>query len=211
MPYWKRPQELKRTLQSYEQYKNIEVIVVDDGSWDTDQFTLRLPRKDHALNPCIPINEGVKASSGDIIVLTGPEITHRGPILEQMQEELEKTGSKGYVMAAAWSVQHKRWNCHSSVNQNIPGAWPVPPGTGFHFCTMLYKKFFEEVGGFDEDYREGQAFDDNDFLWRLHKHNAKFIMRDDLVVDHYPTKTSWPDGGWDKNRKIFEAKWKSFA
>jgi len=211
MPYWKRPEELKRTLESYEQYKDIEIIVVDDGSWDTEDFTIRLPKKDNALNPCVPINRGVEIASGEVIVLTGPEVTHRKPVLDKMKEELERTGPKGYVIAATWSIQYKRWNCHSAVNHHIPGGWPVPPGSGFHFCTMMYKNFFNEVGGFDEDYREGQAFDDNDFLWRLHKHNAIFKMRDDLIVDHYPTKTIWPEGGWERNRKIFESKWKLSA
>lgn len=210
MPYWKRRDELIRTLKSYRPYKDIEVIIVDDGSGDDIPAAVRLPLKEIAKNPCVPINAGVKAAEGNIIVITGPEITHTAPILDEMKKTLEETGHTGYVSASAWSKESKRWNCHSSVNGKTPGSWPIPEGAGFHFCAMMYKSFFNEIGGFDEAYREGQAFDDNDFLWTLHKHMAEFRQRDDLIVDHYPTHTQWPEGGWVKNKNIFEAKWKDY-
>lgn len=211
MPYWKRRDELIMTLKSYRacSYK-CEIVIVDDGSGDDVPAKVRLPLKDGAKNPCVPINEGVKAATGDIIVITGPEMVHRAPIFDEMKKTLESLGPKGYVIAAAWSVGQAEWHCHSSINGKRAMTWPVPKGSGFHFCTMMYRDFFLDIGGFDEAYREGAAFDDNDFLWTLEKNGAKFCMRDDLVVDHYPTSTKWPSGGWEKNRMIFERKWTDY-
>lgn len=211
MPYWKRQGELIRTLKSYHSCGyNHEVVLVDDGSGDDVPATIKLTRKDFAMNPCVPINKGVKAAKGEIIVITGPELVHRVPILDEMKKSLESLGRKGYVIAAAWSVGQVEWHCHSTVNGHRPGSWPVPKGSGFHFCTMMYRDFFLEIGGFDESYREGSAFDDNDFLWTLEKNGAVFCMRDDLVVDHYQTSTKWPAGGWEKNRLLFEDKWADY-
>ena len=208
MPYWKRRDALIRTLKSYGNYQDIDYVIVDDGSGDDIPAKIRLPLKTVAKNPCVPINTGVNAADGDIIVITGPEITHRFPILGEMEKSLKEFGDRGYVTAAA--LGQNGWHCHSSVNGKRDETWPVPKGAGFHFCAMMYKKFFLEIGGFDEAYREGQAFDDNDFLWTLHKNNAVFCMRDDLVVDHHNVKSQWPEGGWERNRIYFENKWKDY-
>ena len=75
---------------------------------------------------------------------------------------------------------------------------------------MMYKEFFDEVGGFDEAYREGQGYEDNDFLWELHRQGASFEIRDDLQVNHIDTPVSWPLGGVERNAAIFNEKWKEF-
>lgn len=73
---------------------------------------------------------------------------------------------------------------------------------------MLHREFFDQVGGFDEQYRDGQGYEDNDFLWALHKHGARFAICDDLVTDHLPCpRSQWPAGGAARNKAIFERKW----
>ncbi len=219
MPYWKRKSLLLDSLRTLrELYKKLdfEVVIIDDGSWDTGlEFynypgkfqLLKLPEKKLAKNPCVPLNVGVAASFGDIILLTNPEVLHRGPILLEMEANLKRLGPKGYVIASAWNVERKRWCAHSSIPPKANGRGSIPVGSEFHFCSMLYKEFFNEVGGFDESYREGQAYEDNDFLWTLQEHGAKFRLRDDLVVDHFSTPTEWPKGGALRNRMIFQKKW----
>lgn len=223
MPYWRRAKLLKRSLEHladlYHAF-NMEIVIVDDGCGDLTDFKfaypfqiklIHLPHKEEALNPCVPINAGVKLSEGYIIVLTNPETTHSTPILEEMLDDLTTFGPKAYIIASCWSTDHNRWYCHSSVTQKknaLLGRLPLPKGTGLHFCTMMYKKFFNEIGGFDEAYREGQGVEDNDFLWTLKKNDAHFIMKDDLVVFHESTPTSWPEGGIERNTEIYRKKWK---
>lgn len=222
MPYWNRLGLLKRSLDQletlYSDY-DIEVVIVDDGSKEVcvlDKnypFMIRIlygPRKDHALNPCMPINEGVNASRGYVIVLTNPEIFHPTPILGGMLDELVKIGSKGYIIAAAWSVDHNKWYAHSSITSKANsslGRLPLPKNSGLHFCTMMYRKFYDEVGGFDASYREGQGVEDNDFLWTLQQAGASFRMMDDLVVEHTSTPTVWSAGGIERNSEIYRKKW----
>lgn len=197
----------------------IEIIVVDDGSPERAEVEgafpwpvriVRLPAKEIAQNPCTAFNKGVLAAVYDLIVLTNPEVVHRTPILRGMDTELARLGPKGYVAAACWGVKLKWWFCHSTdepPDQNV-GRGRKPIGAGFHFCSMLNRSLYEEIGGFSEEYREGQGYEDNDFLWKLHKAGARFQIADSLVTDHMPCPpTRWPTGGAARNRAIFEARW----
>ncbi len=226
MPYWNRRELLVRSLgrvaELYWKY-DMEVIIADDGStrepllkatipkglpWPVHVITL--PRKNHALNPCVPINKAVATSRGYILVLTNPEIYHPTAILGDMLDELIAVGPKGYILASTWSVDHNKWYCHSSVTSKknaALGRLPLPKGSGLHFCTMMYRKFYDEIGGFDEDYRDGQGVEDNDFVWALHQAGATFRMMDDLTVEHTSTPTIWPEGGIERNSKIYRRKW----
>ena len=195
----------------------IGVLVVDDGSPEParigDKFPwpvsiIRLPGKTQALNPSVPFNVGVAASHGYIIVLTNPEVIHREAILPAMRDRLNDLGPKGYVIAACMGPGW--WYCHSTdmPSDNSVGRSPTPPGSGFHFCSMLRRSLYDEIGGFSEEYRDGQGFEDNDFLWKLHKAGAKFEICDDLVTDHFPCpRSNWVKGGGARNKAIFEKAW----
>lgn len=221
LPYWQRPLALTRALSAFsEHYSGLdfEVVIVDDGNaatppldgvYDYPVRIVHLPRKDEPLNPCVPINAGVAAATGDYIVLTNPEIIHTAPILRQMRAELDRLGPKGYVLAAAWCPEEGAWHCHSSIAGDRPDGVRQPPGSGFHFCAMLRRDLFREAGGFDEEYRAGAGYDDPDWVNRLAKVGAVFKIRDDLSVIHprMGARSAWPREGFRRNRGMFFAKW----
>lgn len=218
MPFWKRAEALFRTVRSYiDLYSDldIEIIVVNDGSnekpilpalppWPIN--VVDLPLKHYAKNPCVPINTGVEHAKGDIIILTNPEVVHRQRIIPAMIRELQEAGPTGYVAAACWDERYSMWLCRSDTKSR--GCAKLPDNAALHFCSMIYRDFFMEVGGFHNEYRDGQGYEDNDFLWTLHKHGAVFSIRDDLIVEHMKVpKTQWPKGGAERNRLIFENRW----
>ena len=212
MPYFNRQALLDRSLTAYrELYTAIEVSICGVGSGAPVQapgcVVTTLPRKTEALNPCVPINRAVEASHGDVIVLTNPENEHREPILPAMLEDLQRLGADGYVTASCWD-DRGMWIAHSSVTGGSDGRGYMPPGSQFHFCAMFHRSLWDKAGGFDEDYRDGSHFDDNDWLARLFVAGAMFHHRDDLIVYHHPTGTKWPAGGWAKNQARFIDKWR---
>lgn len=227
MPYWKRPDLLVEGMWALEQaYKDkwrnfspsFELVIVNDGDKDFPSLPpvtypvshYDLPDKDEALNPCVPFNYGVARGIGDIIVLSSPEIIHITPILTRLTDLL---GDNEYRAAAVWDVERKMFLCdtvHSILRHKANGRAPKPKNAGLHFCAALTKKTFLAVGGYDERYREGQAFDDNDLLWRLHKHGIKFSIHDDLLVEHHQTKTQWPKNGHASNAKLFHDTWHEY-
>jgi glycosyltransferase involved in cell wall biosynthesis len=202
MPYWRRPVVLKTNVERYRSfYPEIEIIVVDDGSGDVpdvDATIVSLPKKDHALNPCVAFNRGVEVASHPLIVLTNPEVLHRNRFLDRMQP-----GPNEYIAAACWGGW---WYCHSWLmpKDEDVGRAPTPPGAGLHFCSMLHRSLYDKVGGFSEEYRNGQGYEDNDFLWKLHRAGAQFKIMDDCVTDH----VHCPPSKWTgSNRELFFSKW----
>ena len=214
MPYFNRQAMLDRSLEAYRRlYDDLEICVCDDGSDEPVSApgckVVTLPHKDHALNPCVPINRAIGLATRDVIVLTNPEILHTFPIFDEMAESLRELGPLGYVTAAC-QAENNQWLAHSSCAEGDAGRGPMPTGGQFHFCAMFTRELWEKTGGFDEDYRDGHCFDDNDWLWRLHKAGAKFLSRDDLVVQHYHTGCKWPAGGWQRNAHLLTVKWANY-
>jgi len=217
MPYYQQPGQRRQELllRSLDQYRalysdmDLEIVVCDDGSPEPVEApgckVVTLPRKDHALCPTTPINTAVANASGDVLVLTNPEIEHREPVLQQMLDALESPAD--YVTASCQNPDGS-WVAHSSLDPKGSGVKaPIPKGSALHFCAMFRPSLWLRAGGFDESLREGFAFDDNDWLWSLEAVGARFKHLDDAVVYHHTTGTRWPSGGWARNAKIVMGKW----
>lgn len=187
--------DLERTLSSLP--TEVEVSVCDDGSALRPQCRAALPIKVSALNPCVPINRAVAVSMRPVIVLTNPGTEIRVGMLERMLSELKPNG---YLAAAC--REGDRWLCHSTFR----ASEPLPAGAGFHFLAMLERSLWDRAGGFDEDYRDGQGYEDADFLWRLYHAGAHFKILDDVVIEHRRSTTVWPQGGLERNRNLYRAK-----
>ncbi len=210
MPYWNRQRALDEMfINLAAMYPGLEreISVCDDGTQPPavvprGTILSRLPRKDRPLNPCVPINVAVNASKGDIIVLTNPEILHKEQTLLRMQSMM--LTENDYVSATCWDAQ-RGWLAGSQVNYETQGRLPVPPGASFHFCVMFSRALWERAGGFDEDYRNGLACDDNDWVWRAAVAGARFRTTKSTVEHlHQSASIKWLI---PHNRELFYQKW----
>ena len=215
LPYWDRAgaadESLRLLARTYPSL-DLEVVLVDDGTPEPYHppaaalpvTLVRLPLKHEPKSPCTPWNAGVAASSGRIVVLSCIEILHTAPVLEQLADDVERRGPDAYVLAAAWCPEQTRWHCHSSVVK--PG---LPPGAGLGFCAALHRELFHRAGGFDERYRDGAGYEDDDFAWRLHRAGAQFSHRDDLVVTHPKrgARINWGAAKFARNEQIYRSTW----
>jgi glycosyltransferase involved in cell wall biosynthesis len=209
LPYWQRQAAAVAGLESlarHYQGLDLEVVVVDDGSPEpfiAPALPLRLkvvtlPKKTVALSPCVPLNRGVAASSGSVVALSCVEMIHVRPVLGQMLDELLRRDEMTYVSAAVWAPESRAWHVHSSLKR-LP----------LNFCAMLRRSLWDRVGGFDEQYRQGVAFEDGDFLFRLRGAGARFVIRDDLVI-HHPRKGAKAQHSLEqheRNRLLYEKRW----
>lgn len=215
LPYWDRQEAADKALHLLaQQYKDmaLEVVIVDDGNkvpylppvLPLTIKVVRLPEKAGPTPQSQAWNAGVKAATHDVVVLSCIEVLHREPILNAMFWELGKQGPDAYVLAAAWCPEEGKWHCRST--EPIPFC---PEGTGPAFCGMLRKELFYRAGGFDECYHDGCGYEDKDFIHRLTKAGARFVIRDDLIVVHPKTgaKIQWSPEGFARNAEIFFDKW----
>lgn len=204
LPYWNRQRAADKALALIaKHYPDVEVIVVDDGSQPPfvspgNVTVVTMPQKKEAKANCTVMNYGVAAASNDFIALSSVEMLHVEPVLHQMREELEKGDSNTYVSAAVWCAFQNKWHSHSSLNK--------PP---LHFMTMLRRNLWDRAGGFDEEYRDGMCFDDNDFVNRLLKVGMHYVYRDDLIVEHprHGAKAKYTLHQHERNKRIFKSKW----
>ena len=209
VPYWDRPDALRAFYDQVTRWHSdpkYEFIIVNDGcmkapAWQGPPNTrvVHLPDKRDPLNPSVPLNRGVAEACADIIVLTGCEILHRKPDdLSRLVSLVEREGD--YAVAACWDTQRK-WIQHTKLGHN----------TRLHWLTATHREWFHTVGGFDEDYRHGYAWEDTDFVRRLEHAGTRFIVTDDIIVEHrselQPGKLNCR-GKLPNNQALFQSKWR---
>lgn len=220
-PTWNRQDAVDGMFRHYaELYPRLplEFSVCDDGSippadvpldaWGWPTILTALPPKAHALNPCVPINRAVEASSGEIVVISNPEVRHDGRVFVELLSLLEQEND--YVTARCYGRGYRAneeadpfWLAGPGVDYRTNGRYPVPPGAHFHFLAACRRSLWDRAGGFDEDYRNVQGCDDNDWLWRLHRAGARFRVTEGAVWQP-KSETRWnlPPGG-----ELFLRKW----
>lgn len=215
MPYWNRQGHLARSLAAYAKvypHLDLEFSICDDGSnpplaetQDPKVRLISLPPKSVAKNPCVPINRAVRNCTNDIIVLTNPETEHREPVLDQMLDSLRSEND--YVIAGCRDTTHGEW--YAGTGRSMKGCL-APPGIQYHFCVMFHRALFERIGGFDEDYRDGHGYDDNDWCWRLHAAgdvNVKYVPGVVWHCRQMMQRSLWKGPQLLRNEALLRKKW----
>lgn len=113
MTAYNRKKQLLFTLETINKsiYKNIEIIIVDDCSVDSERFDTEQYRSDYEnsvfnalnitiirinsdektwVNPCIGYNMGLKHATGDIIIIQNAEVCHIGDCISYVADHLMK-------------------------------------------------------------------------------------------------------------------------
>jgi hypothetical protein len=217
MPYWERRAATRATLKGFNALydpEEVEVILVDDGSptqpWEDESIypnlkVIRLPEKTVAKCPTLPLNVAREHASHDVLAISFPECRHIDQTLKHMWEVLKD--EREVVSARVWCETLKIWLASEFF---FNPSQEIPPGTALNFCVMMHASLWDEVGGFDEDYRDGQAFDDNDFLRRILRVGGRYSFAQGARANHTRgggATSEWPAGAWARNRAIFLSKW----
>jgi len=212
MPYFNRPEVLTNTLWAYDNLGfEGEFIIVDDKSskppalQDLPELNIKcITINRPGSNPCVPFNVGVRAAEGDTIILSNPECLPISPNLKLPD------GTPDYAIARAYSVSHETQMLINALNPRSPNyinailqnmtfhdraasaegedAWYAHPDYNprpFHWWAVMPKALYVEMGGFDEDFRMGVAWEDNDWIRRLAVHQVPVCWLDATVLHQY--------------------------
>lgn len=148
---------------------NLEILVPDDGNSARTQGICdragarRIPTGWNAKDwrcPSWGINIGTKQATGEIILISSPEIYHIGDCVRTL-------------LAPLWADDHALCMAdvrddpgfflrfmNDSMTDNMPKMRMLPFLMGVHKARLM------EIGGYDEDFT-GVAYDDDDVMHRL--------------------------------------------
>lgn len=236
-PYYKRSGHLHNTfisfLYHYSDRDDYEVIIAEDFKNIADekehsallriieQFKsqiniIHISIPVETWNPCIAFNSAAEIAEGDYYIISNPECFHQSNILRGMDEEFAKDSSI-YIVCASRNYLKCRFFINTFEElEGKEGAWfshSIYRPARLHFCNGLSKESWLKIGGFDEDYKNGVAYDDNDFINRISRAKLKIIDRDDLLtihIDHGPAHANSVkrEELMKINWEIFSRKWK---
>jgi len=182
------------------------------------------------INPCAVFNIGFKQAKGDIVIIQNPECIHIGEVISKASKITEDE----YFSFGCYSIDQNKTNQLTDVfsksfeldtllNTIEPNDKPVSHDgdngwynhsflrpVGYHFCSAITKKNLDDLGGFDERFAHGIAFDDNEILFRIQKKGLKIKIVSNPFVTH-----QWHYSGHnyqhlnvheliDKNKKLLE-------
>lgn len=206
MAYINRKRQLQHTLDtiSKSQYKNLEIIIVDDGSlqdqrvedlvcqYDMEIIVIRIePSEKRWINPCIPYNIGLSKSTGDIIILQNPEVCHVGDIIQYCKDNItdNKYLTFSVINSPSAEENEKIYKYdgiipHWDVQQVFtPHSWynhPTCRNSQFHFLSCMTRNTLNIVGGFNEQFKNGLSYDDDEFITRLRRVVDCFTLPPDI-------------------------------
>ena len=214
--YHNRKQLFYNTLKSISKssIKDIEVVVVDDGSNEehrledlTQEFPylkiIRLEKKDKwYVNPCIPYNIGFKYATGDIIIIQNPECYHTSDILKYTLDNIDE---ETYIAFGCYSLDKEKTNLltqNNTTNNPLDLVGPLIPSrihiegalgwynhptirpVAYHFCSAITRSNLNKLNGFDERYAMGIGFDDNEILCRVKRIPLRVNITESPIVLH---------------------------
>jgi len=232
---WNKLQFTKRCLKFLENnttYRNLEVIIVDNGSKDgTKEFLEKyngLKGKDFKyilnrsnLGYAAGVNQGVKECKGDYILLLNNDVYVLKNWLQSMvriaenDEKVSIVGAKliypktkriqhaGIVFIRKIEPLHIYKNC-SLIDPKVNDKRYVDAVTGA--CMLIKKELIDEIGFFDENYKYG-GFEDTDFCLKARRAGKKILYSPKSIAIHDERVTSSQIRGY---YKIFNQNYKTF-
>lgn len=183
MTTFNRPHLLRETLDSIDmQDYQDEIIVVDDG---TDELTegicreylatyikLNRPQSETYRNQAWPLNVGIRAATGDIIIQQNAECKHIDPkTIEKLTARVTDTNC---VFARVTALLAD--GTPDILYCGIGNARP------YFFCGAIKRAWFEKLRGYDEDF-VGYGYEDDDMAERLSRSGVTWDFTD-IEVHH---------------------------
>ncbi len=221
--------------------KDFEIIIVDDASDEklsagnvVKGINLPItiieiqPDEKHWINSSVPFNRGIFEADGDIICIQPGECTHYGGnIIEYARHN---TTDYNYLTFSCYitlesdhvkfgeSLNRKGKGMIDAISQIIlplkDKVWinhPLFLSTKYHFFSSMTRDNISKIGGFNEEFANGYAWEDNEFLFRIEESGLDVVIvpPDFGFVIHqwHPKAFNFLPGGpeWEKNKQLYKS------
>jgi len=197
IPAYNSESYIAETLNSVfaQTYKDLEIIVVDDGSKDG---TVEIIKKyelagvicltQHNKGACAARNIGYKNSSGDFIqFLDADDILSPDKIEKQLQQLLTTKNYQNKIIHCRWgrfyqdnTADVRWWGPHELIRRDLkPADWLVANHMSMTGCWLTPRQLIEKGGLWDESLKKNQ---DGEFFSRLMMHAEEVLYCDEVRV-----------------------------
>lgn len=161
---------------------------------------IRIPERGmHGRNPCVIFNIGFSnvSDNSEVIAIQNPENLHYGDILSHIANNIKENR---YLLYACRSIQAvdalkllkldpKSNDLAEDARRILSHGNPSNPwytkyeryNKILHFMSAIHRNDLSELNGFDERYRYGNDFDDNEFYERIVKKGVEIIIHNEDV------------------------------
>jgi GT2 family glycosyltransferase len=207
--------------------EDIEIVVVDDGSRDETASALasygnrvKVVTHDRARGFATACNAGVRAAAGSRVVLLNNDTSGQQDWLAALiryADDHERAAAVGArLLTQDQAIQHAGVVlCHDLLPRHVYRGFPhdhpaVTRSRQFQAvtaaCMLLSRVAFEEVGGFDERFRNG--YEDVDLCLRLREHGHEVHYCHESVSVHFESATRGDDAeAFAHNARAFLDRW----
>jgi len=201
-----RPSQLLATLHSVDRQRvgDSEIVVVDDGNdartpgicyaFDVRYLRLQRPSSKHYRNQARPLNVGIKAAKGEIIILQNAECKHIGSNVILDLASRVTWNSVAFAHVTAMNRDGSRGICYCGPENPRP----------YFFCGAIRREWLMKLRGFDEDY-QGYGYEDDDMADRLRRSGVTFEFTD-IEVEHQWHSPAGLQGDLSKGEAMYAAK-----
>lgn len=204
-----------------------ELILIDNGSippYQADHINATLIRNEANLGFPVAVNQGIKAASGDVIVLLNNDVICTQGWQERLLAHLDSYSIVGPVTNYAAGMQQVTIPVYQDEQElNIQAAKWSKERNGeskevdwiIGFCMTFKKSLWEEIGPFDESLWPCSG-EEVDFCMKARKSGHKVGIAYDVYVHHEGSQTfkemekagqvSYKDS-CHRNDRHLESKW----
>jgi len=212
IPCYNSSKYIQKTIESVlnQDYENLEVIAIDDGSTDETRKVLEryLPKirilshpNNANLGEAASVILGITQSKADLIAfLDHDDIWYPNKVKEQVKifQKCSDVGlvyTNGYVIDESDNILYKLFP-DDFQEENIPGKILLKCYIRTSSCVMLKREIFEQIGSF----KTGICIVDHD-MWVKMSEITKFYFIPDFLIGYRKhenqtslTRQMWEDG-----------------
>ena len=225
--------ECLSSLDEYSQYKNMEIIVVDNSSsdgtpdylseWVANGQNRRLILNDDNRGFAAANNQGLLVATGDYLVLLNNDTFVTPGWIRTMVRHFDRDKSIGLLGPVTNNIGNEAKidityadmdemlvKSSAYTHRHIGKTYPLR--TVAFFCVMMQRAIYERVGPLDEAFGRG-FFEDDDYCRRIEQIGLRIVCAEDVFIHHHLSasfnKLKQVDRQklFEDNKRIYEAKW----
>ena len=201
------------SIQAFTRHENFEVVIVDDGSIEDERledivnsysFDIILyrisPSEKSHINPCVAYNKAFSLATGEVIVIQNPECFHYGDVISYASTIKEGQYFSYHCYSLDKAATEEMMSFDFKEDKYYPfsieqRAMTFDGDAGYyvhkdfrpdamHFCTAIAVEDLEKLGGFDNRFSQGYAYDDREFYDRILRLGLDIVHVDSPMVFH---------------------------